>query len=111
MVAHVCMCVWPVSLAPRVVAEKHLQGMADQIFVNSRFTAGVFAAAFPLLRGSWHMLLQSDSLALPRHRFGVTPDVSGPFVLTRSLCHCGLRLYPPLNLQDQDENAKKVPMH
>ncbi|CAJ1349591.1 unnamed protein product [Effrenium voratum] len=69
------MCVWPVSLAPRVVAEKRLQGMADQIFVNSRFTAGVFAAAFPLL-----------------HRFGVTPDV----------------LYPPLNLQDQDENAKKA---
>ena len=28
------------------------RGLADQIFVNSRFTAGVFAAAFPLLLGA-----------------------------------------------------------
>ncbi len=28
-----------------------LQGLADEIFVNSSFTAGVFAEAFPLLPG------------------------------------------------------------
>ena len=27
------------------------QGLADEIFVNSSFTAGVFAEAFPLLSG------------------------------------------------------------
>ncbi|CAE7864099.1 ALG2 [Symbiodinium sp. KB8] len=61
--------------APLDFLEEVTTGLADQIFVNSRFTAGVFAAAFPLL--SW---------------FGVCPDV----------------LYPPLDLQGQDEAARKA---
>eukprot|EP00434_Breviolum_minutum_P009849 symbB.v1.2.008675.t1/scaffold539.1/size189864/7 len=55
--------------------EECTTGLADEIFVNSSFTAGVFAEAFPLL----------DCL-------GVLPSV----------------LYPPLNLQDQDQLAKKA---
>ena len=31
---------------------RSLGGLADQIFVNSRFTSGVFAGAFPLLSGA-----------------------------------------------------------
>ena len=35
--------------APLDLLEEVTTGMADQIFVNSCFTAGVFAQAFPLL--------------------------------------------------------------
>ncbi|CAE7473227.1 ALG2 [Symbiodinium natans] len=61
--------------APLDFLEEVTTGLADQIFVNSRFTAGVFAGAFPLLS-----------------RVGVIPDV----------------LYPPLDLQSQDDAASKA---
>mmetsp|Transcript_856 Transcript_856/g.1916 ORF Transcript_856/g.1916 Transcript_856/m.1916 type:complete len:443 (+) Transcript_856:50-1378(+) len=38
--------------APLDLMEEVTTGMADVIFVNSRFTAGIFAEAFPLLRSA-----------------------------------------------------------
>eukprot|EP00418_Pyrodinium_bahamense_P007379 CAMPEP_0179024126 /NCGR_PEP_ID=MMETSP0796-20121207/7293_1 /TAXON_ID=73915 /ORGANISM="Pyrodinium bahamense, Strain pbaha01" /LENGTH=424 /DNA_ID=CAMNT_0020720075 /DNA_START=15 /DNA_END=1286 /DNA_ORIENTATION=+ len=47
--------------APLDFLEEQTTGLADVVFVNSRFTAGVFAAAFPAL-----------------HRRGLVPDVLYP---------------------------------